>query len=72
MNATESVASLDDSTVVDGFCRNIQTDLELRSRNTSSLLRIQEMMNSMEGEVLTLDEVLERVLGFFRRFVPFN
>ena len=44
----------------------------LKSKNTSDLLRVQEIMNTMEGRMYTLDQVLERVIGFYGEHVPFN
>jgi hypothetical protein len=57
---------------VQGECREMDTrGFMLKSRNTSDLLRIQEVMNSMEGRAYTRDQVIERIIGFYGKFVPF-
>jgi len=57
---------------VEGDCREIETDgFLLKSKNTSDLLRIQEVMRSMEGRAYTRDHVIERIIGFYGKFVPF-
>jgi hypothetical protein len=57
---------------VEGDCREIETEgFMLKSRNTSDLLRIQEIMSSMEGRTYTRDQVVERIIGFYGKFVPF-
>ncbi len=68
----EAIA-LDYCHTVDGECRDIDKEkFLLKSRNTSNLLRIQEIMSTMEGRTYTLDQVLERVLGFYGKYVPFS
>lgn len=58
---------------VDGECVDIDMEgFALKSKNTSDLLRIQEIMNTMEGRMYTLDQVLERVIGFYGEHAPFN
>ncbi len=57
---------------VEGECRKINTEgFMLKSRNTSDLLQIQEAMSSMEGRTYTLDQVIERIIGFYGKYVPF-
>ncbi len=57
---------------VQSECREIDTrGFMLKSRNISDLLRIQEVMNSVEGRACTLDQVIERIIGFYGKFVPF-
>ncbi len=57
---------------VEGDCREIEIEgFLLKSRNTSDLLRIQEVMSSMEGRAYTRDQVIERIIGFYGKFVPF-
>ncbi len=57
---------------VEGDCREIETEgFLLKSKNTSDLLRIQEIMSSMEGRAYTRDQVVERIIGFYGKFVPF-
>lgn len=58
---------------VEGECVDIDTEkLLLKSKNVSDLLRIQEVMSTMEGREYTLDQVMERVIGFYGRYVPFS
>ena len=58
---------------VDGVCRDIDTDkFLLKSKNMSDLAKIQEIMIAMEERTYTLDQVLERIIGFYGRFVPFS
>ena len=48
---------------IDSECRDIELKkYELKSKNTSALFRIQEVMNLMEGKTYTLDQVLERII----------
>ena len=57
---------------VEGECREIDSEgFMLKSRNTSDLLRIQEVMNAMDGNTFSLDQVIERIIGFYGRYVPF-
>jgi|APSaa5957512576_1039674.scaffolds.fasta_scaffold03002_10 hypothetical protein len=32
---------------------------------------MQEAMNSMEGRTYTRDQVIERIIGYYGKFVPF-
>ncbi len=65
-------ASLSICQNVQGECREIDTrGFMLKSRNTSDLLRIQEIISSMEGRAYTRDQVIERIIGFYGKFVPF-
>jgi hypothetical protein len=66
----ESMAQFDTCVVVEGVCLSPQ-DLR-KSRNLTNLFKIQDVMNLMEGKTYTLDEVLERIIRFHRKFVPFN
>jgi len=43
----------------------------IKSRNMSDLLRIQEVMNTMDGMTYSLDQVIERIIGFYGKYVPF-
>jgi hypothetical protein len=57
---------------VERECRDI--DLErflLKSKNKSDLLRVQEVMNLREGRTYTLEQVLEKIIRFYGKFVPF-
>ncbi len=65
-------ASVSYCNTVEGECREINTEgFLLKSRNTSDLLRIQEAMSSMEGRTYTLDQVIEIIIGFYGKYVPF-
>jgi hypothetical protein len=45
-------------------------DLRVRQANTRDLLALQEIIDLEEGRALSLEEVLARVIGFYKRFVP--
>jgi hypothetical protein len=45
-------------------------DLRMRQANTRDLLALQEIIDLEEGRALSLEEVLARVIGFYKRFVP--
>ena len=65
-------ASLSYCQNVEDECSEIDTDgFMLKSKNTSDLLGIQEVMSSMEGRTYTRDQVIERIIGFYGKFVPF-
>ena len=58
---------------VDNECRDIDLDrFLLKSKNTSDLLRIQEIMSLMEGRPYTIDQVLERMIRFYGKFIALN
>ena len=58
---------------VDGERREIdREEFLLKSKNRSDLLKIQEIMSIMERRTYTLDQVLERVIGFYGKHVPLN
>jgi len=40
--------------------------------NLRKLESIQDVINVEEGETVSLDEALSRVLRFYERFVPYN
>jgi hypothetical protein len=40
--------------------------------NLKKLESIQDVINVEEGEAVSLDETLSRVLRFYGRFVPYN
>jgi len=48
------------------------SDLKLRKQNLLDLKIIQKMYSTYEEEFLSLDEVLTRVLEFYRKFVPYK
>lgn len=47
-------------------------DLAVRRQNIEDLRAIQKVISVMEESDPTLDEVLARVLSFYRRFVPYK
>ena len=47
-------------------------DLNLSKENIVDLKTIQRVFMMYEDEFLSLDEVLSRVLEFYRRFVPYR
>jgi len=58
---------------VDGERRKIdREEFVLESKNRSDLLKIQEIMSIMEGRTYTLEQALERVIGFYGKHVPLN
>jgi hypothetical protein len=64
-------ASLSYGHNVEGECSEIDTEgFMLKSKNTSDLLRIQDVMTAMEGRAYTRDQVIERIIGFYGKYVP--
>lgn len=49
-----------------------QRVLRLRQENMTNLRAIQKIILFEEDRALALDEVLARVLAFYRRFVPYR
>lgn len=47
-------------------------DLELRRQNLKDLRTLQKVIFIEESQELTLDEVLTRILSFYRKFVPYR
>jgi hypothetical protein len=47
-------------------------DIKLRRQNLQDLFTLQNVILVQEDNVLSVDEVLTRVLEFYRRFVPFR
>ncbi len=47
-------------------------ELALRMQNAEALRSIQKVISLEEDKELTLEEVLARVLSFYRRFVPYK
>ena len=45
---------------------------KLSAQNLENMKAIQKIILFEEGQALTLDEVLVRILLFYRRFVPYN
>ena len=43
----------------------------LKERNLRDLAALQAIMTAEEGEALSTQQVLKRVLGFYNRYVPF-
>jgi hypothetical protein len=48
------------------------TQAEIADENLLKLMQIQEIVEYEDGLELSIDEVLARILGFYRRFVPYN
>ncbi len=46
--------------------------LELRRQNLKDLRTLQKVIFIEESKELTLDEVLNRILSFYRKFVPYR
>lgn len=49
-----------------------ERDLRLRRENVQDLETIQKIILAEEDRVLSMDEVLSRILSFYRRFVPYK
>jgi len=49
-----------------------ERDLRLRRENVQDLEIIQKIILAEEDRVLSMDEVLSRILSFYRRFVPYK
>jgi hypothetical protein len=47
-------------------------DLTIRRQNVEDLRAIQKVISIMDENEVTMDEVLARVLSFYRRFVPYK
>jgi hypothetical protein len=47
-------------------------DLEIRRQNVRDLRAIQKVIFLEEAQNMSLDEVLARLLTFYRRFVPYK
>ncbi len=43
----------------------------LKERNLRDLATLQAIIAAEEGEALSIQQVLKRVLGFYNRYVPF-
>ena len=65
----ESVVQFDSCTE-DGVCTRVLDTI--KSRNLSNLLRIQDIMNVMDGRTYSLDEVQERIIRFYKKHVSLN
>jgi hypothetical protein len=62
----ESIVQFD-TCIEDCVCEN--TYDSIKARNLSNLLRIQDVMNVMDGRIYTLDEVQERIIRFYNKAV---
>ena len=49
-----------------------ERDLRLRQENIQDLKTVQRIFLEEEDKALSLDEVLSRILSFYRRFVPYK
>lgn len=47
-------------------------DIRLRKQNLQDLFTLQNVILTQEDRVLSVDEVLTRVLEFYRKFVPYR
>ena len=73
MRKTMENATLDYCHTVDGVYRKIDQDkFLLKSKNMSDLHKIQEIMIAMEEKTYTIEQVLERIIEFYGRYVPFS
>jgi hypothetical protein len=54
------------------FSEDDVRDLNLSKQNIVDLKTIQRVYMMYEDEFLSLDEVLSRVLEFYRKFVPYR
>ncbi len=52
--------------------KSILNDLKIRRENLKDLRSIQTILLEMEDQPYSLDEVLARVLAFYRKFVPYK
>jgi len=48
------------------------TQLDIADENLLKLTRIQEVIEREDALESSIDEVLTRVLDFYRKFVPYN
>ena len=65
----ESIVQFD-TCAEDGVCENSCDSV--KERNLSSLLRLQDVMNVMDGQVYTLDEVQDRIIRFYKKAINLN
>ena len=73
MRKKMETAAQDYCHAVDGERREIdREEFLLKSKNRSDLLKIQEIMSIMEGRTYTLEQALERVIGFYGKHVLLN
>lgn len=56
----------------EGVSEHHLRELAVRRQNIEDIRAIQKVISVMEESDLTLDEVLARVLSFYRRFVPYR
>ena len=48
------------------------TQVDIADENLLKLTQIREVVELEDGLVSSIDEVLARVLGFYRNFVPYD
>ena len=66
-------SSIDYCHTVEGECTDIDMEgLMIKSKNRSDPIKIQEIMSVMEERTYTLEQALERVIGFYGKYVPFS
>ena len=47
-------------------------NMKIRSINLKNIEDIREVIEAEEGKVVTAEETLDRVMIFYKRFVPYN
>ena len=73
MRKTMETVTVDYCHTVDGVYRKIDQDnFRLKSKNMTAIHKIQEIMIAMEEKTYTIEQVLERIIGFYGRYVPFS
>jgi hypothetical protein len=75
MDATHNEALIDEINIIDNAdsLHSIDNkDMNLRQKNLRDLKTLQKIYFMYEDEVLSIDEVLERVLEFYGKFVPYK
>jgi hypothetical protein len=63
---------LEDSPDIAAFRPADLRDIRLRKENSQIINAIQEIILAEEDRVMSRDEVLSRILGFYGRYVPFK
>jgi predicted P-loop ATPase/GTPase len=46
--------------------------INIKDENLLNLMKIQKVVQMEEGENISLDEALAKVLTFFKKFVPYD
>lgn len=66
---TDELLSIDEIQVIEPA--SIRRDLSLKLQNMKDLRSLQGVIITEEDRAMSIDEVLARVLKFYRRYVPF-